>query len=64
MTPETFRAWRKRLNLKQREAADRLGVSPSTVQKWEGGQSPIPDLAPLACAAVAFGLPPYGDKAA
>lgn len=63
MTPATFRAWRKRLAYTQSQAAAALGVSLRTVQEWEGGRTAIPNLAPLACAAVAYGLPPIGDAA-
>ena len=48
--PERIRQKRKALCLTQEQAARRLGVSPTTVSKWESGQS-LPDtmmFAPLA----------------
>lgn len=48
--PELIRQKRKALGLTQEQAARRLGVSPTTVSKWESGQS-LPDtmmFAPLA----------------
>lgn len=36
---ESIRYHRKRLNLTQAELADRVGVSPQAVSKWENGVS-------------------------
>lgn len=56
MTPDQLRAWRKRLGLKQREAAEALGVHRNTYMHWEQGSPRIPKTAELACAALALGI--------
>ncbi len=67
MTPEDFHAWRKRMGFKKIEAARALGIGVRTLDYYEagersdGGASPIPRAIALACAALAFGLPPYGE---
>ena len=38
-----FRVLRAELGARQRAIADYLGVSPSTISRWERGISPIPD---------------------
>ena len=38
-TPERFKALRKRFNLSQEEFAKKLGVSFTSVNRWENGQS-------------------------
>lgn len=59
MTPETLLAWRQRLGIKTRsEAARRLGLSRNAYCAYEEGRTKIPIYVALACAAVAFGLPP------
>jgi len=45
MTPEEFRALRKHLNLSQERFARLLGVSFSTVSRWENGSRVISDIA-------------------
>lgn len=67
MTPEEFRAWRKRLDLTQQAAAKALGVSHSTVQLYEGSWTPpegrtgdIPKTIRLAMAAIEAALPDPG----
>lgn len=37
MTPRQLKAWRERLDLSQEGLARWLGVSRSTVNRWEGG---------------------------
>lgn len=66
MTPEQFKAWRKHVDLSQQDAADKLGLSKGSVQLYEAGKRRdggrpvvIPLTVALACAAVAFGLPPW-----
>jgi transcriptional regulator with XRE-family HTH domain len=49
MDNEEFRAWRHRVGLTQQEAADRLGVSRTAVQNWEGGVTPIPAVVEMSC---------------
>jgi transcriptional regulator with XRE-family HTH domain len=58
MTPAAFKAWRKRLGLSQRGAGDALGLSLRAVQNYESGERRVTKTLALACAAVAFGLPP------
>lgn len=58
MTPQTFRSWRKRLHLTQREAGDLLGLSREAIVDIEAGRTPIRRAIALACAAIAQGLPP------
>lgn len=61
MTPEAFRAWRKGLGLKQKDAADRLGLKKRMIQYYEKGDRDgkkveIPKAIRLACYAVARGV--------
>jgi DNA-binding XRE family transcriptional regulator len=49
MTPATFAAWRKRLGLTQKQAADALGCSLRSISNYEGGHWPIPLAIELAC---------------
>jgi transcriptional regulator with XRE-family HTH domain len=59
MTSEDFTAWRTGLGLKQKEAADRLGLAANTVRKYERGEADIPLYVSLACAAISYNLPPW-----
>jgi transcriptional regulator with XRE-family HTH domain len=64
MAPEQFRAWRKGLGLKQRDAADRLGLKKRMIQYYEKGRRDgkavvIPKTVRLACAALAEGVADY-----
>ena len=43
MTKQTLKGLRANANLKQTEVAKMLGVSPSTLSKWENGKS-FPDV--------------------
>jgi transcriptional regulator with XRE-family HTH domain len=61
MMPEQFRAWRKGLGLKQRDAAERLGLKKRMIQYYEKGKRDgkevvIPKTVRLACAALARGV--------
>jgi transcriptional regulator with XRE-family HTH domain len=56
MSPAQLRAWRKRLDLSQTEAANALGLSLRGYQNYEGGHRRITKVVALACAAVALGL--------
>ena len=47
MTPRALKAWRQRLDLSQEGFARWLGVSRSTVNRWEGGLAPIPKMVAL-----------------
>jgi transcriptional regulator with XRE-family HTH domain len=70
MTPGRFKAWRKRLGLKQKEAADLLGLKKRVIQYYEKGKRDgkaveIPKSVELACWALSQGVAGYdGDKAA
>lgn len=49
MNNKEFGAWRHRVGLTQQEAANRLGVSRTAVQNWEGGVTPIPATVEMSC---------------
>jgi len=59
MTPAALKAWRKHLGLSQKAAGKAIGVSHSSVQKYESGAMAIPLTVELACAAVALGVRGY-----
>lgn len=61
MTPEKFRAWRKSLGLKQREASEKLGLKKRMIQYYETGERDghpveIPLTVRLACYALSRGV--------
>lgn len=56
MTPEAFRAWRKRLGMTQDGAARTLGKTRRTIQRYEDGDLEIPKTVRLAMAAVTGGF--------
>lgn len=56
MTPADLRAWRAAMGYTQPQAAQALGVSLRTIKAWEGGETAVPAIVPLACAALAAGL--------
>ncbi|WP_018700744.1 helix-turn-helix domain-containing protein [Amorphus coralli] len=61
MGPEQFRAWRKSLGLKQKEAADRLGLKKRMIQYYEKGNRDgkavkIPKTVRLACFALSHSI--------
>jgi len=58
LTPESLKAWRERLGLNKSEAALRLGLARNTYTAYEEGRAEIPLYVALACAAIAYGLPP------
>jgi DNA-binding transcriptional regulator YiaG len=58
MSPTSLIALRKRLKLSVSAFAVLIGVGRRTLGLYEAGGSPIPKTVALACAAVAFGLPP------
>ena len=47
MTADEFVAWRKEAGASQSEAAELLGVSRTTVARWEAGERVIPDTVPV-----------------
>lgn len=59
MTPDDLITWRKRLNLTQEAAAEKLGCGRRSLQQWEGGIHDIPKYIGLACAALALGIVEY-----
>lgn len=69
MGPRQFRQWRKALGLKQKDAADLLGLKKRMIQYYEKGERDgkeikIPKYVRLACYAVAEGVHDYdGTKA-
>lgn len=61
MGAEQFRAWRKSLGLKQKEAADRLGLKKRMIQYYEKGNRDgkavkIPKTVRLACYALSHNI--------
>jgi transcriptional regulator with XRE-family HTH domain len=68
MTPDQFRLWRKRLGLKQKEAADQLGLKKRVIQYYEKGtrdgkKLEIPKTVRLACYALSAGVEDYNGEA-
>jgi len=68
MGPRQFRQWRKSLGLKQKDAADLLGLKKRIIQYYEKGERngkeiQIPKYVRLACYAVGEGVRDFdGDK--
>lgn len=58
MTPKSLTAWRDRLGLNKSQAAKALGLSRNGLEAYEKGRTRIPHYIALACAALAYGLPP------
>lgn len=58
MKADSLTAFRERLKLSQAAMAQKLGVGRRTLGQYESGERPIPLTVALACAAIAFGLPP------
>ena len=61
LKPSEFKAWRHKLKLKQKEAADRLGLKKRMIQYYEKGDRDgrpvkIPLYVSLACYAVTEGV--------
>ncbi|WFE91515.1 helix-turn-helix transcriptional regulator [Roseibium porphyridii] len=61
MTPQQFRIWRRTLGLKQKDAADRLGLKKRMIQYYEKGNRDgrpveIPKSIRLACYALSEGI--------
>ena len=64
MTPQQFKAWRKAMGLKQKEAAERLGLKKRVIQYYEHGRRDgkkvdVPKAVELACYAIAEGVGEY-----
>lgn len=67
MSAEAFRAWRKELGLKQKEAAERLGLKKRMIQYYEKGRRDgkaveIPLTVRLACYAVSLGAADFDGR--
>jgi transcriptional regulator with XRE-family HTH domain len=67
MTPETFKTWRKTLGLKQKDAADKLGLKKRVIQYYEKGDRDgkkvdIPKTVELACLALSLGYETYDGR--
>lgn len=61
MSPEQFREWRRSLGLKQKDAADQLGLKKRMIQYYEKGKRDgrpveIPKSIRLACYALSNGI--------
>jgi len=68
MNNEQFKAWRKKMNLTQQQAAEALGVNNRSIVNYERGARYedgraviIPRSIALACAAITAGLEPEGE---
>lgn len=64
MTPSEFKAWRKAMGLRQKEAATRLGLKKRVIQYYERGardgkKVAVPKAVELACYALAAGVDDY-----
>ena len=64
MNPAQFKAWRKSLGLKQKDAAEKLGLKKRMIQYYETGKRDgkkvvIPKAIRLACYALAAGVEEY-----
>ena len=59
MNPDDFHAWRVRMGYSRMRAARELGCGENQPAIWEAGKTPIPPYIALACAAIAWGLPPW-----
>lgn len=68
MTPAEFKAWRKSLNYKQKEAAEKLGLKKRMIQYYETGKRGgkkvvIPKTVELACYALSAGVEEFDGDA-
>ena len=69
MQAEDFRAWRKALGWKQKDAAEKLGLKKRVIQYYEKGDRDgkpveIPRTVELACLAVTLGYTSYDGRMA
>jgi len=67
MSPAQFKAWRKSLGLKQKEAAEKLGLKKRMIQYYETGSRGgkkvvIPKTVELACYALTAGVEEFSGK--
>lgn len=59
MSADEFKAWREHMGFNRSEAARQLGLGRNMPQRYEDEGVEIPRYVALACAALAFGLPPW-----
>lgn len=69
MTPQQFRHWRRSLGLKQKDAAERLGLKKRMIQYYEKGNRDgrpveIPKSIRLACYALSEGIGDFDGQSA
>jgi transcriptional regulator with XRE-family HTH domain len=69
MSPSEFRAWRKSQGLRQKEAAEKLGLKKRMIQYYETGNRGekkvvIPKTVELACYALTVGVEAFDGAAA
>lgn len=69
MSPEQFKEWRRTLGLKQKDAADRLGLKKRMIQYYEKGRRDgrpveIPKSIRLACYALSEGIDDFDGSQA
>ena len=67
MTPNQFKSWRKSFGLKQKEAADTLGLKKRMIQYYETGKRDgkhvaIPKAVSLACFALSQGVKSFNGS--
>ncbi len=68
MNSDRFREWRRSLGLKQKDAADKLGLKKRVIQYYEKGDRDgkrveIPKTVELACLALSLGVETYDGRA-
>ncbi len=69
MTPSQFKAWRKSAGMKQKEAAEKLGLKKRMIQYYETGKRDgkhvaIPRAVSLACYALSQGVKSFDGSVA
>jgi transcriptional regulator with XRE-family HTH domain len=62
--PNWLEAWRLGRKMSKREACRVLGIAFNTLAAYEADESKIPVSIALACAAIAYGIPPMGGNRA
>ncbi len=67
MNADSFKTWRKSLGLKQKDAAEKLGLKKRVIQYYEKGHRDgkdieIPKTVELACLALALGFESYDGQ--
>ena len=68
MSPAEFKAWRKSLGLKQKDAAEKLGLKKRMIQYYETGKRGgkkvvIPKTVELACYSLSVGVEAFDGAA-